>query len=100
MLRAKDRHMQPGADLAPPGRACTAACTLLRGHAGWRHTGQRKARRNRKQLRDVRSTRRRKGQRTRNQLGTQPNWLGLAEPWLRVMSRKVFCSETDASGMS
>lgn len=63
-----------------------------------------KARRNRKLLRDCAvdqdSGEQREDQRTRNQLGTQPNWLGLAEPWLRVMSRKVFCSETDASGMS
>lgn len=68
-------------------------------HAGWRHTGQRQARRNRKLLRDVRSTRRRRP--TEPAINLVPNptaWL--AEPWLRVMSRKVFYSETDASGMS
>ncbi|KAI7778410.1 hypothetical protein LA080_002180 [Diaporthe eres] len=79
----------------PSGVGARPFCTLLRGTP----VGDRQARRNRKQLRDVRATRRK----TANELAINlvPNptaWL--AEPWLRVMSRKVFCSETDASGMS
>lgn len=66
------------------------------------HRPQRQARRNRKLLRDVRSTsstRKKTGNELAINLVPNPTaWL--AEPWLRVMSRQVFYSETDASGMS
>lgn len=94
--RPRERHMAArrrfGPSLrAPSGRGRTAVCTLLRGTP----VGDTPARGMLDETGNSSAMYGRPGgterdQRTRNQLGTQPNWLGLAEPWLRVMSRKVF----------
>lgn len=86
----------------PPFGACVhGRLHATAWHAGWRHTGP-----------EAGSTKpetaprcavyqaRRYGQRTSQSTWYPTQQLGLAEPWLRVMSRKVFYSETDASGMS